>query len=123
MSDVGKSQRFLRSSDVSGLVNTAQPLFAAMTCSVGANYHPQRRSLAEALVLRVGGGAGAALSPSGLSSDADAHRLNLLFIDALGQGASIGEATRDAQNQSRGSISSFMEQIYQVTGDPAVGLP
>lgn len=123
MSDVGKSQRFLRSSDVPGLVNTAQPLFSAMTCSVGANYHPQRRSLTEALVLHAGGGAAAALSPSGLSNDVDAHRLNLLFIDALRQGASIGESTRDAQNQARGSISPFMEQIYQVTGDPAVRLP
>ncbi len=119
----GSGENFLLNTDVAGLSNSVQPIFTAMTCLVGGNFSPQYRSLAETLVLRPGGGAIAALAPSGQSVDGDASVLGLRFADSLVAGATLGEATRDALNASRGQITPFIGQIYQVTGDPAVRLP
>ena len=117
------TEKFLQVGDVAGLRNATQPVFAGMTCLVGGNAYPQWRSLTETLVLREGGGAIAALAPSGQSIDGDAHRMNLTFVDALTAGASIGEAARDTVNENQGAVLPFMKEIYQVTGEPAMRLP
>jgi len=70
------------------------------------------------------GGAVAALAPTGLSLDSDAHVLNREFVRGLASdGRSLGEAWRESQARALGSVSPFMLEIYQVTGDPAVHLP
>ena len=117
------NENFLLTTDVAGLKNVVQPVFSAMTCLVGGNFYPQWRSVTETLVLQPDGGAIAALAPSGESLDADAQVLRLSFTKSLMAGAGLGEATRDALNETRGQINPFMEQIYQVTGEPAIRLP
>ncbi|HET9768123.1 MAG TPA: C25 family cysteine peptidase [Thermoanaerobaculia bacterium] len=109
--------------DVAQLANTRLPVFAALTCSVGGDAYPGLRSLAGKLVTHGGGGAIAAVAPSGLSLDADAHRVGLTALDELARHVSVGEALRDAVRANAGHVQPFMLQIYSVTGDPAVELP
>ncbi|MFC1777592.1 C25 family cysteine peptidase [Pseudomonadota bacterium] len=101
---------------------TQLPLFAALTCGAGRFALPGRQSLSEALVLREGGGAIAAYSPSGLSINADAVRLNegllrSLYLDGQPR---IGDAALDAQWFYKEKPHwRFMLDIYGVMGDPA----
>jgi len=120
------SEGFLKSGDVPSLKNKVLlPLFAALTCSVGDDTYPGDDSVTGELVRHGAGGAVAALAPTGLSLDSDAHVLNRAFVRGLASdGRSIGEAWRESQAAgARESISPFMLEIYQVTGDPAVHLP
>ncbi|MCP4379549.1 MAG: hypothetical protein GY794_25675 [bacterium] len=116
------SERFLSTTDAATLTNEIQPVFAALTCSVGNDVQMGRRSLAGALVLNSGGGAIAAVVPSGLSLDHDAHQLNSALVDNLffGGGQSVGASLRDAKISTLNDISEFMPKIYSVAGDPAV---
>jgi hypothetical protein len=106
-----------------GMNNGTQlPLFAALTCSAGRFDVPGAVSVSEALVLRVGGGAIAAFSPTGLSINRDAVLLNEGLIRSLyldGQ-PRIGDAAVDAQLFYKEFPHwRFMLDIYNVMGDPA----
>jgi len=98
------------------------PLFAALTCQAGRFEVPGQPSLSEALVLRAGGGAIAAYSPTGLSRNDHAVILNegllrSLYLDGQPR---IGDAARDAQLfYKEHPHVRFMLNIYSVTGDPA----
>ncbi len=118
------TEGFLTSGDISSLTNVGLPVFAALTCSVGNDSYPGYYSLAGELVRHAGGGAVAALAPTGLSLDADAHRLNRELVEGLTtEGRSLGDAWRVSQDRAKAEVSPFMLEIYQVTGDPAVRLP
>lgn len=122
---VGNSrENFLTGEDAAALGNRALPVFAALTCAVGANALPGVRSLTGELVLNPQGGAGAALAPSGLSLNSDAHVLGGAFLEYLfGRGGSVGEALAAATAQTRGGVAPFTAPMYTVIGDPGVGRP
>jgi hypothetical protein len=110
--------------DVAALTNGNDlPLFAALTCSAGRFELPGAQSLSEALVLKVGGGAAAAYSPTGLSINDDAVELNAGLLKSLYEDGQlrIGDAVIDAQNyyQSQPNPWRFMLDIYSAMGDPA----
>jgi hypothetical protein len=94
-------------------------LFSALTCGAGSYAMPGSASLGTAMVLNPSGGAIAAMAPSGLSLNTDAHRLGAAFVDRLyGEGLSLGEALRNAKADTEGEISDFMPALYSITGDP-----
>jgi hypothetical protein len=110
--------------NVSKLTNSQLPLFLALTCYVGNGSISGFDSLTETLLWRQGGGIVAALAPTGMSDNAQAHILNLSIVDALfGSGASptLGEATNTAlTNLARKGGQRYMLDIYQVFGDPSL---
>jgi len=117
----------LRTTDVASLQNGERlPLFAPMTCSVGNFDYPGVISLGERLVLHPKGGAIAAWSPTGMSLDAEAARLNQGMFDALFQDNErvVGEVVYEAQ-QAYGAEPGnmrYMQEMYGILGDPAVRL-
>ena len=116
------------SSDVASLsVGSGNPAFVSMTCAAGRFEVPGFTSLAETLVLAPNG-AIVALSPSGLSLNDEAVKLNrglmgLLFTHSVGR-PGFGDATRSALTQyaKRTDAVPFMIWIYNVLGDPAVSV-
>lgn len=110
--------------NVSKLTNSQLPLFLALTCYVGNGSIPGFDSLTEALLWRLGGGIVAALAPTGMSDNAQAHLLNLSIVDTLfsgGANPTLGEATNAAlTNLARKGGQRYMLDIYQVFGDPAL---
>lgn len=119
------SEGLLRNEDVSQLTNGSQlPLFLGLTCYMGNGSIPGFDSLTETLLWRQGGGIVAALAPTGMSDNGQAHILNLGIVDALfGSGASptLGEATNAAlSGLARKGGQRYMLDIYQVFGDPAL---
>ncbi len=114
-------ENFFYVDDAGLLQNSSYPVFAALTCSAGLDAYPGTRSLAAALVLNPDGGAIAALAPTGLSLNTDAHILAQAFIDNLfGSYRTVGDALVEATHQTRGEIQDFMAPMYLVIGDPAV---
>ena len=114
-------EKFITASDAVLLQNSSHPIFSALTCAAGDYSWPGTPSLAGALVLNPGGGAVAALAPTGLSLDEDAHRLGTAFVDSLFVGINtIGDALLDAKAQTAGSISDFMPNVYSIVGEPAI---
>ena len=114
-------ENFIVASEVTKLTNTNLPVFASLTCAAGDFTVPGTTSLAGALVLNPNGGAIAAYSPSGLSIDHDAQTIGHAFFDSLYMdGLRIGEAARDAKNNTAGSVNDFMRRMYSVIGDPAI---
>ena len=118
-------ENFLKQSDAAALSNQVLPVFVALTCEAGNGAVPGwGGSVAGALVLNPIGGAVAALAPTSVSLDNDAQVIGASFADDLiGSGLSIGQAARDAQEQSAGVVAPFMLGTYQVLGDPAAQLP
>ena len=114
-------ENFVKAVDAAALQNTSFPIFSALTCAVGDSTYPGASSLAEALVLNPSGGAIASMVPTGLSLDHDAQFLGNAFVDSLfGSYNTIGHSVLEAKNQTRGTISDFMQRMYTVVGDPAV---
>jgi hypothetical protein len=108
--------------DAALLTSARRPTVAAsLTCAAGRFEYPGLQSLAEALVLAQGG-AVAMWSPSGLSYNVDAARLNRAFVDAaFATGTTIGEGVREAFTayQEEGFFRHLLA-IYNLFGDPAV---
>jgi hypothetical protein len=104
---------------------SAQPLVLTLNCLNGYFHFPYFDSLGEALVKAEGKGAIAAISPSGLSLDAPAHRFHrdLSSEIASGRHARLGDAMLAAQATYAAS-GAFPELllIYHLFGDPALTL-
>ena len=104
---------------------SAQPLVLTLNCLNGYFHFPYFDSLGEALVKAEGKGAIAAISPSGLSLDAPAHRFHrdLSSEIASGRHARLGDAMLAAQATYAAS-GAFPELllIYHLFGDPALSL-
>ena len=82
--DVLSNSAVLANADASLLVNGAHlPVFLAFTCAAGDGTYPGYDSLAETLLWRTGGGAIAAVAPTGLSDNGQAHLLNMSLVGAL----------------------------------------
>ncbi|OGV78350.1 MAG: hypothetical protein A3K19_20355 [Lentisphaerae bacterium RIFOXYB12_FULL_65_16] len=117
----------LVAADAANLNNGSRlPVVVGMTCLSGHFEIPAMVSLAEALVLRAGGGAVAVWAPSGLSIDSEARILDEAFFRAVftrGErtlGKAIMQATTDF-HASAGAVTSLPE-IYNLLGDPALRL-
>lgn len=112
-------------SDAPKLVNTQYPMFVALTCLVGEFSAPGYDSLSEVMALKESGGFVAAWSPTGLSENQEAVRLNqYLFNEIFDPSATtIGKAIkRTLEQYSDTPHVSFMPKIYNLLGDPALEL-
>lgn len=118
------SEGFISSLDVAGMNNAPRlPLFAALTCGALDSSYPGQLSLGDALANQPAGGSIASFGATGLSLDSYAHALNLAWLNALLEGASLTDAARQARQQGYDAgLPSYMLDIYSVAGDPAVEL-
>ena len=85
--------------DVAEMTNGERtPLISALTCVVGRIDIPDFDTLAEALLLKSGGGAVALWSPAAFSMNADAKRLGGHHVATIADGnhTTIGESVRAA---------------------------
>ena len=110
----------LTAADVPSLDNSPHlPVLASLTCLVGRFEVPGLVSLGEALTISPGGGAIAAVAPSGVSLTDDLVALDAALLDALfapDEGRRLGDAVREA-------LAGFMLNGYNLLGDPATSLP
>jgi hypothetical protein len=118
------SEGILQTGDVASLTNAERtPLALFMTCVVGQFAIPNYDSLSEALVMKPNGGAIAVWAPTGLSYNDEAVVLNQAFVqtavhdDVYRLGDIVNHALRAYAGQSR---YTFMRDIYNVLGDPAL---
>jgi hypothetical protein len=114
------------SADVAGLHNSDRlPIFLAMTCSVGNFAMPGYPSLGEAMLLRKDGGAFAVWSPSGLSENPSAVRLDQSFF----RGAFVDREriVGDLVVRSLGELDTpgaeYIRYMYNLLGEPVSRLP
>lgn len=105
------------------------PLVLTFNCLDGYFAHPQPGlfALAEVMQRRAGGGAVAAISPSGLGFTFDQHRFRELLMDALfdPSGPTLGEALLAAQRAFYREIGGphYLIDTMTLFGDPALRLP
>ncbi len=119
-------ESILRIDDVSVLSNTRYPVFLALTCVAGRFSVPGFDSLSEVMCLDPAGGFSAAWSPSGLSYNDDAVRLNKAFFDAVytDKAKDLGSAVVNAyiRYKSQGGRWPYLPAVYNLLGDPAMRL-
>jgi hypothetical protein len=107
------------------LVNSQYPIYVALTCLVGDYSYPWMDTLSEELVMRTGGGMIAAWSPTGLSINSEAVKMNkelftALFDEKVG---TLGQAVNRALERYQSSDElkyPYMTDIYTLLGDPAL---
>ena len=107
------------------LTNSQYPVYIALTCLVGDYAYPWIDTLSEKLVMKSGGGMIAAWSPTGLSINSEAVRMNKeLFKVLFSENESIlGRAVNRALERYRslGELKyPYMQDIYSLLGDPAL---
>lgn len=112
--------------DVSNMTNQERlPVVSAMTCVLGQFAIPGFESLGVSLLLHQGGGAIAVLSPTGMSLNSQAVRLNKEFFRTLFEqrGQTLGEAfLKTLEYAGISGVSGYTLDIYNVMGDPALRL-
>lgn len=123
--DVLSKTAVFGNADVALLANaTHLPVFLAFTCAAGDGTYPGYDSLAETLLWRQGGGAVAAIAPTGLSDNGQAHTLNMSLVGTLAgarASATLGEANAAAlADFARKGAERYMLEKYSVTGDPGL---
>ena len=107
------------------LVNGQYPIYIALTCLVGDYSYPWLDTLSEELVMKAGGGMIAAWSPTGLSINSEAVRMNKVLFDVLFTekegvlGKAVNRALERFQAQSELKYP-YMQDIYSLLGDPAL---
>ncbi len=117
------SKGLLKTTDVSAMTNSRQPIVVALSCLVGRFEAPGLSSMGELLIRQPGGGSVAVWGPSGLSRNAPATELGEAFYRAVleeGSGT-LGLAILQARRQLEGDLfSSDTLAIYNLLGDPAL---
>jgi hypothetical protein len=106
-------------------MQSRQPLLLTMNCLNGYFVAPNLDSLSEALVKAEGRGAGAALSPSGLSLDGPAHEYHRALVAELvsGRHQRLGDAILAAQRDyAETGLLPELLTVYHLLGDPAMKL-
>jgi hypothetical protein len=123
---VWSSENVLNTWDVPSLrMQSRQPLLLTMNCLNGYFVAPNLDSLSEALVKAEGRGAGAALSPSGLSLDGPAHEYHRALVAELvsGRHQRLGDAILAAQRDyAETGLLPELLTVYHLLGDPAMKL-
>ncbi|MGD9782789.1 MAG: MBG domain-containing protein, partial [Kiritimatiellia bacterium] len=123
MKNLGKSN-LLTTANVASMTNALRPpILVSLTCLAARFEYPSVSSLGEVLLQRAGGGAVAALGPSGLTRNAPASELGQAFYAAVFQeGAGrLGPAFLRARRALPASL--FTEDtlaVYNLLGDPAL---
>ncbi len=117
-------ENIFNTADVASLSEQAyQPLLLTMNCLNGYFHFPYFDSLAEAMLKADRKGAIAALSPSGLSLNAPAHRYHRAVLQEVLHGGHrrLGDAIMEAQKRylEEGSLPELLS-IYHLFGDPAL---
>lgn len=117
---------YLTSSDVPRLAGAGRqlPVMVALTCLAGDFAIPGVDALSERLLLEPGRGVVAALAPTGLSEDRQAHALGMQFLSGLASrapGARIGDLLRQAVAAFRaaGGAEETLT-LFNLIGDPAL---
>lgn len=117
------------SSDVSSLTNDGEfPLTMTFNCLDGyfAHTDPARVSIAETMQRRAGGGAVAAISPSGLGVTYDQHNLRELVMEALFHDGirEVGTALTVAKQRFVALYgNNYLIYTQMLFGDPAMVIP
>ncbi len=117
------AEGLLTNAEASGLGNQNLPILATLTCVSGNYAWHNYTSLAENLVLTDAGGAIAAWTPSGLSVNSKAVEMNGRLLSSV-----MDEATEDLGAAVKATLAGssptygYMLQIYNILGDPAVGV-
>ncbi len=116
-------------SDVSGLANGARlPVVVTFNCLDGYFAHPDpaQQSIAETMQRRAGGGSVAAISPSGLGTQADQQNFRLILMDILFEQGTreLGLALQQAKQQFAALYGdNYLLYTQSLYGDPALRLP
>lgn len=119
------SSALFNTTHVAKLSNARPPIFVALTCLAGSYESPGVTSLSESLLVKSGGGAVAAWSPSGYSLNDSAVALGTDFYDVvINSGANtLGEAVLYARRAQTGKLlNSDTYGSYNLLGDPALRL-
>jgi hypothetical protein len=119
------SEGLFLTTDVPVLENSVTPFVASLTCSTGRFEVPGWASLGGRRVMKKGGGAVAAWTPSGLSYNSQALILNRALVSSLYDENTeyLGEAIQNAlETYSEEGQLPFMLSIYNLLGDPATRL-
>jgi len=123
---VWASENVWNSWDATSLqAQSRQPLLMTWNCLNGYFVAPTFDSLAESLVKVEGRGAIAAVSPSGLSLDAQAHEFHRALVAELvsGRHARLGDAFLAAQTAyARTGLMPELVSVYHLFGDPGMVL-
>lgn len=105
--------------------NGKLPILPAMTCLVGNFEGAGYTTLSEGLLLKSDGGVAAVWSPTGFSDNSLAADLDHAFYQAISSGdkQTLGEAVNQALSAYKfNDFPTFMMDIYNILGDPALRL-
>jgi hypothetical protein len=120
------SENILKLSDLSLLTNSLKlPVLTAMTCLSGNFEGAGYTTLSEGLLLKSDGGVAAVWSPTGFSDNPLAAALDRAFYQAIlsGDNQTLGEAVNQALSAYKfNDFPTFMMDIYNILGDPALRL-
>ncbi len=114
---------FYENSYVGSLENTQYPIYVALTCLAGDFSFPLFDSLSETLVLKSNGGMIAACSPTGLSVNSEAVKMNKKLFEAFFEEQDMGGAVKRAiaLYKADGDLPfPYMIDVYNLLGDPAL---
>jgi hypothetical protein len=125
--DSWAQEQMWRRMDVAGLNNgAALPVVMTFNCWDGYFAYPGQSSMAEAMLLRQGGGSVAAISPTGLGITPDEQNFRKLLMTALFRDdvRELGLALRSAKEQFHNRYGeNYLLTTMTLYGDPAMRLP
>ena len=117
----------LTTADVPNLTNGARlPVVMVFNCLDGYFIYPTKQSLAETLQRRQGGGAVAAISPSGLGITPDQQNFRSILMSVLFEAGvpDIGTALTKTKRQYYDTYGpNYLIGTMTLFGDPAMQLP
>ena len=128
-SDLWAGERILTTADVPGLTNGVRlPVEMVFNCLDGYFIHPQpsRQGLAETLQRQPGGGAVAAISPSGLGLTSDQQNFRKILMTVLFKDGvrDLGTALTKTKRQFYATYGpNYLIGTMTLFGDPAMQLP
>lgn len=123
-STIALANNLLTKNDASALTNgTRRPVFLGMTCLAGRHEQPNYDCLAEYLMTNCDGGAVATFTATGESLNSQARLLDQAIAQRLAEGdRDLGGMILGAFQDTAPYVSSFMRDIYNLLGDPALRL-
>jgi hypothetical protein len=125
--DTWAHESMWRTIDVEGLQNnSALPVVMTFNCLDGYFAYPGSSSMAEAMLLRQGGGSVAAVSPTGLGLTPDQQNLRELLMTTLFRDdvQELGRALLLAKEQFYSQYGdNYLLATMSLYGDPAMRLP
>ena len=125
--DLWAGEMLLTTADVPNLTNGARlPVVMVFNCLDGYFIYPSKQSLAETLQRRQGGGAVAAISPSGLGITPDQQNFRRILMTVLFKDGvrDLGTALTKTKRQYYDTYGpNYLIGTMTLFGDPAMRLP